>query len=284
MASNHKKRPKSLKSGRPPTSQNQNPKTLSSKTTQAKIVKFHHLNKSLASAKASNNTSLIRALESEISSLGGLKAYQEASILGQSSSRGGDSSIVLVNWLQQEQQQHRENLRMLEIGALSTRNACSKHPNLFTEISRIDLSSQAPGILKQDFMHRPLPTSATEFFSIISLSLVLNFVPTPEGRGEMLRRTTKFLKAGGMLFLVLPAPCVLNSRYFDDERLTTIMGSLGYVMVKRKVSRKLGYWLWELRREGGDEGEQVFGKVKVRDGPGMNNFYVELRAPAKEVV
>ncbi|KXT13683.1 hypothetical protein AC579_8107 [Pseudocercospora musae] len=282
MAPTHKSKKKkkkeqlqSLKSGRPPPSQTSIPKTLSSKTTQATIVKFHHLNKSLATAISSNNTHAIKTIEREIQNLGGLKAYQEASILGQSKPRGGDSSIVLIDWLLATTTT--KSMKILEIGAVSTKTAISK-PGLFQEIVRIDLNPRGPGILKQDFMQR-----AFDEFSILSLSLVLNFVPTPRGRGEMLARTTKFLEkrggqekeGGGMLFLVLPAPCVLNSRYFDDERLEKIMGSLGYVLVKRKGSRKLVYWLWELRRE--PKMGEVFGKVKVRDGPGMNNFYIELR-------
>ena len=121
---------------------------------------------------------------------------------------------------------------------------------------------------------------------MVSLSLVLNFVPDAVGRGEMLRRTTKFLyrRAGGsddalnnftaLLFLVLPAPCVVNSRYFNDERLTLIMASLGYLMLQRKHTSKLVYYLWQLRDRPASKEMQNFGKVKVRDGGAMNNFHV----------
>lgn len=40
-------------------------------------------------------------------------------------------------------------------------------------MTRIDLNSQGPGIEKQDFMDRPLPTSDQSRFDILSLSLVL---------------------------------------------------------------------------------------------------------------
>ena len=69
---------------------------------------------------------------------------------------------------------------MLEVGALSTSNACSRS-GLF-EIERIDLNSQAEGITQQDFMERPLPKDSSEQFEIISLSLVLNYVPDAIGK------------------------------------------------------------------------------------------------------
>lgn len=112
-------------------------------------------------------------------------------------------------------------IRLLEVGALSVMNACSKS-RLF-EIERIDLNSQAEGIKQEDFMARRLPLNEKEQFDIISLSLVLNYVPDAIGRGKMLLRTLEFLNNRqyadeGLqnllpsLFLVLPAPCVMNSR------------------------------------------------------------------------
>ncbi|KAK4501219.1 hypothetical protein PRZ48_007026 [Zasmidium cellare] len=265
----------SLKAGRPPTAKKTTP-NLSSKATQKTIVTFHNLSKALAKAQAENDQTTISAIETEFAKLGGLKAYQAASILGQSSTRGGDSSLQLLQWIPKDL----PKMRMLEVGALSTANACSKS-GLFDPIVRIDLHSQEPGILQQDFMERPLPRHEDEKFDIISLSLVLNFVPSATQRGDMLRRTTWFLRhhdpLGGhsaLLFLVLPAPCVANSRYFNDERLTLIMASLGYVCLQRKQTSKLVYYLWRWRDEP-VKGEGL-GKVKVRDRGGMNNFCVVL--------
>ena len=135
-------------------------------------------------------------------------------------------------------------LRLLEIGALCTDNACSR-ASLFNVV-RIDLQSQHPQIQSQDFMDRPLPNSNSDRFDIISLSLVLNFVPCPTQRGEMLRRTTLFLRHSDLdgpklsqifpsLFLVLPAPCLTNSRYLSEGRLQAIMQSLDYSLLQRAM-------------------------------------------------
>ena len=177
-----------------------------------------------------------------------------------------------------------KTLRMLEVGALSVNNACSRS-RLF-DVERIDLNSQAEGIKQQDFMERPLPKDGTEQFDIISLSLVLNYVPDSVRKGEMLLRTLKFLKdcecVEGVedflpaLFLVLPAPCVMNSRYMDESKLESIMESLGYVNVRKKLSNKLVYYLWRLelpvRRSASS-----FKKVEIRSGKDRNNFAIVLK-------
>ncbi|EMF12090.1 uncharacterized protein SEPMUDRAFT_45510 [Sphaerulina musiva SO2202] len=290
---NHSKKSKArLQAGRPPTAKLTKKK--SSKATQKIIVAFHQLNKDLATARSNSDSATIASIENKMKALGGLKAYQAASIQGQSADRGGDSSLVLMKWLaplKLELSALDQKFKMLEVGALSTKNACSKS-GLF-DVTHIDLNSQAKGILKQDFMERALPAleADDDKFDMISLSLVLNFVPSSAGRGEMLRRTTKFLRQPrrsrtsdayltdyrATLFLVLPASCVLNSRYFNDERLTLIMDSLGYCLLQRKETRKLVYYLWQWRDEPAPMEEQKFAKIKVREGGGMNNFWVELK-------
>lgn len=176
-------------------------------------------------------------------------------------------------------------MRMLEVGALSIENCCSRSPNI--EITRIDLHSQHPDILSQDFMIMPLPANENEKFQMISLSLVLNYVPTPPARGEMLRRTTAFLQRSDRnkhqdtssnlffpsLFLVLPAPCVTNSRYLNESRLTEIMESLGYFQIRRKISAKLVYYLWLFR---GDFKKRQFNKEELSPGKKRNNFAIVL--------
>ena len=148
--------------------------------------------------------------------LGGLEAYQSASILGQDEQRGGDTSKVLVKWLKELDVRPKDRVplrsvlvsclptpfthmtiqsdllilfrfyqngrRMLEIGALSPTN----HAAVQSWISNtpIDLHSQHPDILEQDFLQRPLPPSEADAFDVVSCSLVLNFVPGVHERGE----------------------------------------------------------------------------------------------------
>lgn len=281
---------KSLSSGRPPTVKPA--RSISSKATRTLIRAHHTLEKQKAKAIADGDDAKAASIAKKIDSNGGLKTYQKASLQGQSNERGGDSSRILMDWLApvvprlKEQVTAASPARLLEVGALSTSNACSKS-RLF-DIERIDLNSQAEGIKQQDFMERQLPSGQEERFDIISLSLVLNYVPDPAGKGAMLLQVLRFLKtkAGSdalqeflpSLFLVLPAPCVTNSRYMDDRKLEAIMEALGFVKVKKKLSNKLVYYLWRLESSMGTE-KKCFGfkKEELRSGKDRNNFSIVLK-------
>jgi len=289
-AQKKKQKPRqNLAAGRPPTVQR--PRSITRKATKSLIGKHHVLEKRRIQAAAKGDPAEEAAIVAEIEALGGLKKYQEASLQGQREDRGGDSSRVLLDWLKDSGVSSSvlgddERLRMLEVGALSTDNACSKS-GLF-DIERIDLNSQGEGILQQDFMQRPLPEDESEKFDIISLSLVLNYVPEARGRGDMLRRTLEFLHASPRyskdsvkslfpsLFLVLPAPCIANSRYLDGEKLEAIMSSLGYTKVRSKITQRLVYYLW---KRGGTEVDvrQEFTKKEIRAGGSRNNFAIVLK-------
>lgn len=304
-------KPKSLSHGRPAvatsTSKKSKPAHLSSHTTRTVIRKHHNLLKDHARAVAASDASLAAKLEMEIAENGGLEHYQAASILGQSVQRGGDTSRHLLDFLdtvnpgwKSTVTSGRRRLRMLDVGALSTDTAASRS-GLF-DITRIDLNSQENGILQQDFMQRPLPAGEDERFNIVCLSLVVNYVPDAKVRGGMLKRVGNFLvdaegstvlerdEAGPVdtatsdsqekgltsnafpaLWLVLPAPCVTNSRYLTSTRLVQIVTSLGYVLIKAKLSAKLAYYLF---RWTGNKKQQAFPKVEVNPGKARNNFVI----------
>lgn len=278
------KKPMLLSHSRPPTARAKTT-SLSSKATRNLIRSHHRLLKSRAQALQSGDHALADKLDAQIRENGGLESYQIASKLGQSSARGGDSSKVLVDWIDPQLSLLKDTpfrLRVLEIGALSTKNACSMKKSL--DVTRIDLNSQEPGILKQDFMERPLPHSDDDRFHLISLSLVLNYVPYAEGRGEMLKRCVTFLTnklASGCpvsfapsLFLVLPLPCVKNSRYLTENRLQEILSSMGFVMTQSKQTSKLIFQLWEHRQ---DYKPKPFKKEILNDGKTRNNFAIIVR-------
>lgn len=255
---------KSLSKGRPPLLQpakSMIQPSHSSKLTRTIIRSHHTLHKRLAQARTQNDSVAAAAVEAEIVAQGGIEAYQAASRLGQDARRGGDSSIVLMDWLREFRgwipKRKGCDLRILEVGSLSDRNVLSlQMAEAF--VRRIDLNSSVPGVEQMDFMELPLPAVHTDGYDLISLSLVLNYVPEAIGRGEMLRRTVRHLRSGSSLpsnienlpfpslFLVLPLPCVNNSRYLNEDHLATIMQSLGYVLIHAKQSAKLYYSLWRL--------------------------------------
>ncbi|KAF2789160.1 hypothetical protein K505DRAFT_328437 [Melanomma pulvis-pyrius CBS 109.77] len=297
-----KKRQKVLSHGRPPVAQKK--ERMSSKRSRTIIREHHRLEKERAIALKKGDVKLANDIKEAIEKNGGIEGYQAASKQGQSKDRGGDSSKLLVEWLQHAKvlksdisiSKDEPNLikrcphgsgssnipyRLLEIGALSTQNAISKFPKLI-DVTRIDLNSQGDGIEQQDFMKRPLPSSDNEKFDIVSLSLVVNFVPEAVQRGEMLKRVARFLRSKEppieseesvlpALFLVLPLSCVANSRYMDEDLLVQIMHNLGFVLTNRKKTSKLCYHLFKLDNE---DNRVKTEKKMIIDGPGMNNFCI----------
>ena len=275
------KRRKLLSSSRPPFARPA--ATLSAKATRAFIRSHHQQRKQVRHASGTDSSARAR-LDGELAD------YQRASIQGQSRVRGGDTSRVLVEWLDSAGR-HAETgeLRLLEVGALCVDNACARSGRFMVE--RIDLRSQHPDIRKQDFMQRPAPATEAELerdgFDVVSLSLVLNFVEDGAARGEMLRRVGRFLRRGGELgdngtglypglFLVLPAPCVTNSRYLDEEQLEVMMRALGYSRRFVKVSAKLAYYYFTYERPAVASPEKFLKKV-LRPGGAKNNFAIVLQ-------
>lgn len=297
MARSKVKRTKLLSHTRPPvpTAASTN---RSSKATRSTIRSYHTLQKRLLLALSNGDTALAESLQSELSANGGLEAYQAASTLGQSAERGGDTSKLLVEWLAPILRGYRwrddgdesepNMLRILEVGALSTTNAINIPGK--TTVRRIDLRSNAPEIEEQDFMTLPTdqPWQGSTTYDVISLSLVVNFVADAKGRGAMLERTTEFLATNtssegqeGLLpalFLVLPLPCVDNSRYLDEGRLKSIMEILGYHERHVKKTNKLYYSLWQFDATNPmiHQGTDLSKKIELRSGRDRNNFCITI--------
>lgn len=72
-------------------------------------------------------------------------------------------------------------VRVLEVGALKPDNyaSCSS----WMDVTSIDLHSRHPAIREQDFLEMSQDVNK-EKWDLISLSLVVNFVPEPKDRGE----------------------------------------------------------------------------------------------------
>lgn len=224
---------------------------------------------------------ILARIDSEISKRGGIETYQIASSLGQDRKRGGDSSKILVKWIK-EIGWNNSDAKALEIGCLSSQNDISTS-KLFKDITRIDLHSQEPGVIEQqDFLERPLPKDDFERYNLISCSLVINFVPTPEKRGEMLCRICKFLQEPtsnrkSLLFLVLPSPCVENSRYCDLTIMNHISSKLGFEEMKFYQTPKLSYWLYEWNGSKNVDNHFALRKKEVRSGSNRNNFSIVIK-------
>ncbi|KAL7283183.1 nucleolus protein [Trametes coccinea BRFM310] len=188
------------------------------------------------------------AIEREIEELGGLETYQRMSAIGQDKDRGGGSEKIFIGWLRDLQvptsmKEKGTMLRLLEVGALKPDNYASCAS--WIEVTPIDLHSRHPAIQEQDFLLMN-PEEHRESWDSISLSLVLNFVPDAKDRGRMLRLAHTMLRPEGLLFVALPLPCILNSRYLTPEHFQGLMAAVGFeqVYTRWREGGKMAYWLF----------------------------------------
>ncbi|KAF8126523.1 putative methyltransferase-domain-containing protein [Boletus edulis] len=248
-------------------------------TTRTLIRRFHVLLKrqrQLKNASSASNAKELQDVEQDIDQLGGLAAYQRMSSIGQGKDRGGGSERVLIKWLIGMGLSKRDDkgpLSLLEVGALKPDNyaSCSS----WITATPLDLRSTHPSIIEQDLLTMNVDEH-TERWDVISLSLVVNFVPDPKDRGRMLILAHTFLRPSGLLFLALPSPCVENSRYMSFERLQSLMSTIGFVAMEKKWRQggKMAYWLY--RKTRGEGTLEKFEKKSVCRLGARNNFCILL--------
>ncbi|KAJ7702387.1 nucleolus protein [Mycena rosella] len=254
------------------------------KSSRTVIRQYHVLLKQQAQLKAlptrdAQTSQKLDDIKHEIDQLGGLEFYQRMSVIGQGHDRGGGSEKIAIMWLKEiyktvdTEAGHKPPLNLLEVGALKPDNyeLCRS----WIKTTPLDLHSRHPSILEQDFLLMD-ETEHREKWDVVSLSLVLNFVSDAKDRGRMLRLAWNFLVPGGHLFLALPLPCVMNSRYLTCERLTAIMEALGFFQVKErwKDGGKMIYSLYQKRVTPGFT-EPFTKKTILRQGD-RNNFSILL--------
>ncbi|EJT98505.1 hypothetical protein DACRYDRAFT_57459 [Dacryopinax primogenitus] len=279
MAPNKRKKPVTALAHKPSA-------TASANITRQTIRRYHVLLKEKARLLKGGSSSVSTRLddiEREMKELGGLEGYQEMSVIGQSKERGGGSEKALVEWLkelghgmtQSNGSMQHETVDLLEVGAL--------HPGNYARWSKwihsmpIDLHSRHPDIKEQDFLKLD-PVENDGKWDVISLSLVLNFASMPFDRGKMLSLAHGCLKGTGSsyLFLVLPLPCVMNSRFLTPEHLNSLMNAIGFDLVKEKwrPGGKVAYWLWRKKGRPDRKGGAFTKKRVLHEGSSRNNFTI----------
>lgn len=91
---------------------------------------------------------------------------------------------------------------------------------------------------------------------------------------------------GGLMFLVLPTPCVTNSRYMTTEHLVSICSHIGFTLLRErcKPGGKVSYWLFARSDNVTQPNDSITytndrrfeKKVVLRDGSDRNNFSILL--------
>ena len=156
----------------------------------------------------------------------------------------------------------------------------------------IDLNPMGPDVIKYDFfdffqdyvIHKNVNNELNIHkggYNCIVLSLVVNFLGSPHKRGDMLFKVhiQICLTKGGLLFLVLPSACINNSRYFDMEVLTQLMGLfINFKLLSSKVTKKLLLAIFELEKPNTNRFNFYFPRFKnIKQGKNRNNFSIIFR-------
>ncbi|GAA5963547.1 hypothetical protein JCM3765_006277 [Sporobolomyces pararoseus] len=285
----------------------------------ALIREFHSLEKRLKAPQTSEQEKLeIKKRQEE---LGGLETYQKASLHGADKKRGGETSKWLIKQLKQfkvgldttekgkekekveptiledgtkvwPKPKQRRKLKLLDVGAIAGTAYASE---AWIDTTSIDLNPQAPHVIKSNFFDFPIPssTSEDELFDVVSLSLVMNFEGSLINRGHFLLHAHSYLKleSPGYLYLVLPLPCLTNSRYLTHQHLRSIFNSTNWEVVAHHDSNKLTHWfLKEINKgegEGGEGGRRGDGKIwkreELRKGVTPRNNFCIVVKPDEEV-
>lgn len=114
--------------------------------------------------------------------------------------------------------------------------------------------------------------------------MVINCVPTPKGRHEMLTGYRKHLRDGGHLFLMLPLLCLTKSTRTTRASFVDTLTEVGFTVVAKKESPKVAFFCLTtapLELEGARHRESPSQAAKCSDNPrkrkrGGNDFVVSL--------
>eukprot|EP01135_Chromosphaera_perkinsii_P001225 Nk52_evm24s162 gene=Nk52_evmTU24s162 len=237
-------------------------------------------------------TSLIKELkeiEESLEKLGGIEAYQRSSLRGEALHNNNNTSKWILGVLKESLLTKRnsgdDKISMLDVGALSC-NYVKYSKQIACRY--IDLNPQAAGVERMDFFDLEKEFVASRgfqmfggdygFYNVINLSLVINFVPDVHKRGKMLRQCATYLREGGFLNIIVPLPCVSNSRYMTEEKLLEILTYLGFELKVKHSSKKLAYFHLILidKAKALSSTEGKFGKELLRAGADRNNFCIVL--------
>jgi 25S rRNA (adenine2142-N1)-methyltransferase len=117
------------------------------------------------------------------------------------------------------------------------------------QVRSIDLHSMHEGIEEIDFLSIPLLNNDDEQrYDVIVCSMVLNCVPTPIKRGEMMLRMVHYLRPGGLVYVTIPKTCLRLSPYIDMTQFQQIMHDIGLEVINHsKETPKLFYFIGQKR-------------------------------------
>jgi 25S rRNA (adenine2142-N1)-methyltransferase len=223
-----------------------------------------------------------RVLRAELNAAIGIDVYQAASRRGEAHGGGYDSSQWVLSELATRFKATQPiDLHVLDVGAIVHRfpkRNVPGAPHVSLNVKSIDLNPQDSSgrVEKADFFEYAQRQGSFNSRDVIVLSLVLNFVPSPEERGRMLQLAHSVSRDDGLLFIVLPRAVVENSRYCDKNTLRLLLEAVGWPVLGFTQTSGLAQFVCQKARTNRKSMEGVMSKAVLRTGRDRNNFTILL--------
>uniref|UniRef100_A0A7S2WJ27 Uncharacterized protein n=1 Tax=Mucochytrium quahogii TaxID=96639 RepID=A0A7S2WJ27_9STRA len=173
-------------------------------------------------------------LEEKLKGIGGRERYQEASMLLTSLNKSSSKWLFQnITKLDLRPKRGEPKLKTLEVGAINTQIVSCP----WLDCTAIDLKSRHPQVKEMDFFDLPCPIEKE--YDVICNAMVLNCVPEPVSRGDMLLRSLRMLRVGGLFLLVIPRRCV---DAVTKHRLEAVLTKLGLEITNTNDSPKVSFF------------------------------------------
>ncbi len=239
-----KKRKKRRKSNKPPPSLA--PPVLTSRRQARKITsQFHNVTheidrvRSDQSLSGATRAARIAELERELEAFGGRKVYQDASIISTELFRTSRHVCKVLTKMGARPRSGERLPKVLEVGAINMQ--LSNTPWL--DVDALDLNSRHPTIQQIDFFDYPCEPGK---YDVVVCSMVINCIPTPQQRGQLLVDCGRHLRNGGYFFLMLPLLCLNGTPYVaGPPQFKRGVEAVGFRCVDEKLTKKVALFTFE---------------------------------------
>lgn len=174
-------------------------------------------------------------LEQQLKEMGGRRAYQDASILSTAMNRSTSKYVFsMLTKYGMRPRKGQDPLRVFEVGAINLQiSSCP-----WLSVRAIDINSRSHLIEQADFFD----IEPAQDFQVTVCSMVINCVPSPEARGDMLVRMWHHLKHLGIFFLMLPLQCLTRSAFLTEEMFSQALKLSGFEILQTKNSPRVAFF------------------------------------------
>lgn len=199
--------------------------------------KYHDVKAEIA---ATSSLEEKKELEGKLNEMGGIDAYQQASIISTAHFKTSRWIVKTLTELGKKPEKGHK-LRSLEIGAINIQ--LSQTPWLCNRA--IDINSQHPQIEECNFFD----VEPRHDYDVVVCSMVINCVESACKRGEMIARLACLLKEEtGILFLILPKRCVESPHIGGYSVFEDLLHGFGYTqLTEKRITPKVVFYVCKIR-------------------------------------